>query len=353
MTARVPESFITKMWERARMRARPATLAAVVAAAALLAGLPAWSQPAVTNVVIGHSNVRNDIAALWAPRETGIFAKYGLEVTPTLVEGGRQMTQAILSGSIPIGFTGVPTVASAVAAGGDAVIILGITNKVTFDIWAKPEITRPADLRGRVLGISGFGATSHVGSFLMLRQFGLNPVKDRITFLAVGDEALRAQALLGGRIDATLIDPSVAGPVRDKGFSFLGNMEKLGIPFINNALVSTRRYLREQPKIVENVVRAIVEGNAYMLDPANRRVVTEVLAKNLRLDPEKAETAYRDLLPKVERKPYPSMEAIAATIQVMGEQNPQIAPLKPEQLVDLSVLKRLDQDGVIDRLYRK
>lgn len=177
----------------------------------------AWGQPALTKVDIGHSNFRNDIAALWVPKEVGIFAKYGLDVTAVLVEGGRQMTQAILSGSIPIGSTGIPTVASAVAAGGDAVIILGITNKITFDVWAKPEIKAPADFKGKVFGVSGLGATSHAAAFILLRHYGLDPVKDRVTFIAVGDEGLRAQALLGGRIDVTVIDPSVAGPVREGG----------------------------------------------------------------------------------------------------------------------------------------
>ena len=312
----------------------------------------AWGQPALTKVDIGHSNFRNDIAALWVPKEVGIFAKYGLDVTAVLVEGGRQMTQAILSGSIPIGSTGIPTVASAVAAGGDAVIILGITNKITFDVWAKPEIKAPADFKGKVFGVSGLGATSHAAAFILLRHYGLDPVKDRVTFIAVGDEGLRAQALLGGRIDVTVIDPSVAGPVRDRGFSFLGNMEKLGIPFINNTMVSTRKYLKEQPKTAESVVKAIVEGNAYILNPANRKTVTEILAKNLRLDPEKADRAYRDLLPKVERKPYPNLEAMAAMMQVLGETNPKIAPLKPEQLVDASILRKLDQEGFIDQLYR-
>ena len=327
-------------------------LAGALVALALLAGAPAWGQPALTRVSIGHSNVRNDIAALWVPREVGIFTKHGLDVTAILVEGGRQMTQAILSGSIPVGFTGVPTVASAVAAGGDAVIILGITNKITFDIWAKPELKAPGDLKGKILGISGLGATSHIAAFLMLRHFGLDPVRDRITFLAVGDEALRAQALLGQRIDVTIIDPSVAGPVKDRGFSFFGNMEKLGIPFINNALVTTRKYVREQPKIVEAVIKGIVEGNAYILNPANRRTVTDILARNLRLDLEKADRAYQDLLPKVERKPYANMEAVAVTIQIMGESNSKIAQLKPEQLVDVSLLRRLEQEGVIDQLYR-
>ena len=318
----------------------------------LLAHHAAVGQQALTKVAIGHSNFRNDVAALWVPVETGIFQKNGLDVAVTLVEGGRQMTQAILSGSIPIGMTGVTTVANSVVAGGDAILILGITNRVTFDIWAKPELKTAQDLKGKIFGVSDVGGVSHTAAFLLLKQFGLDPQRDRITFLAAGDEGVRAQALLSGRIDVTVIDPSVAGPVREKGFTFLGNMEKMGVPIINNAMVTTKKYIKEQPTIVEAFVRSVVEANAYILNPANRRRVTEILAKNLRLDADKAEAAYKDLLPKVERKPYLNMEAIAATLQILAERNPKITQLKPADLVDVSILRRLDQEGFVDQLYR-
>jgi hypothetical protein len=65
------------------------------------------------------------------------------------------------------------------------------------------------------------------------------------------------------------------------------------------------------------------------------------------LPQKEAERAYEDLLPKVERKPYPSMEAVKATVQVMGLRNPKIAQLKPEDLVDISILQRLEQGGFV------
>jgi NitT/TauT family transport system substrate-binding protein len=306
----------------------------------------AWAQD-LEKVVIGHSNIRNDIAALWVPKDLGIFRKYGLDANIVLITGGVRMTQAILSGSAPMGFTGAALVASAVAGGGDTVLVLGITNRLTYDIWAKPEIKRPDDLKGKTLAISSFGSSSHVASFLMLQHFKLDENKDRITFLAIGDEPTRAQALIAGRIDVTVVDPSVSGPLKEKGFSYLGNLQDLGIPFVNNALVSTRKYLKEQPRTVEAVVKSIVEGNAYMLNPANRGKVVEILAKHLRLDRKEAEKAYEDLIPKVERKPYPSLEAIKATIQVMGLRNPKIAQLKPEDLLDVSILKKLEQSGFV------
>ena len=186
-----------------------------------------------------------------------------------------------------------------------------------------------------------------MASFLTLQHFNIDEKKDRITFLAIGDEPTRAQALIAGRIDATIVDPSVSAPLKERGFSYLGNLQQLGVPFVNNALVSTRRYLKEYPRTAEAVVKSIVEGNAYMLNPANRAKVTEILGKYLRLREKEAEKAYEDLLPKVERKPYPSMDAVKATIQVMGLRNPKIAQLKPEELVDVSILQKLEQTGFV------
>jgi len=298
-------------------------------------------------VVIGHSSLRNDIAFLWVPQQLGLFKKNNLDPTVVFISGGVRMIQAIVSQSAPLGSVGAALVSSAAAGGADAVMILGITNLLTYDIWAKPEIKRPEDLKGKTIAISGFGSSSHVASFLMLKHFGLDEKRDNITFLVIGDEPTRAQALIAGRIDATIVDPSVSGPPKEKGFSYLGNLQQLGVPFVNNSLATTKRFVREHPRTVEAIVRTIVEGNAYMLNPANRNTVTGILAKNLRLSQKEADKAYEDLLPKVERRPYPNMDAVRATIQIMGLRNPKIAQLKPEDLVDVSILHRLEQSGFI------
>ncbi|HEX6175158.1 MAG TPA: ABC transporter substrate-binding protein [Candidatus Binatia bacterium] len=296
-------------------------------------------------LAIGHSNLRNDIAALWVPKDIGIFRKNGLDANIVLITGGQRMTQALLSGSAPLGFTGATPVVTAVAGGADTAMILGINNKLTYDIWAKAEVKKPEDLKGKTLAISSFGSSSHVASFLMLQHFKLDEKRDRITFLAIGDEPTRAQALIAGGIDATIIDPSVSLQIKDRGFTYLGNLEPLGVPFVNNALVSTRTFLKEKPRTAEAVVRSIVEGNAFILNPANRAKVTDILAHHLRLSGDEASRTYEDLLPKVEARPYPNMDAVRATIEIMGSRNPKIARLKPQDVVDTSILERLEQSG--------
>ena len=312
----------------------------------LLACQVGWTQE-LEKVVIGHSSLRNDIAFLWVPQKLGIFRKNGLDPTIVFIPGGVRMIQAIVAGSAVAGSVGATLVSSAVAGGADTVMILGITNRLTYDIWAKPEIKRPEDLKSKTLAISGFGSSSHLASFLMLKHFGLDEKRDSITFLAIGDEPTRAQALISGRIDATIVDPSVSGPLKERSFSYLGNLQDLGVPFVNNSVATTRRFLKEHPRTAEAIVKTIIEGNAYTLNPANRTTVTAILGKNLRVPQKEADKAYEDLLPKVERKPYPSMEAVKATVHVMGLRNPKIAQLKPEDLVDVSILQKLEQIGFI------
>jgi len=312
----------------------------------LLACQVGWTQE-LEKVVIGHSSLRNDIAFLWVPQKLGIFRKNGLDPTIVFIPGGVRMIQAIVAGSAVAGSVGATLVSSAVAGGADTVMILGITNRLTYDIWAKPELKRPEDLKSKTLAISGFGSSSHLASFLMLKHFGLDEKRDSITFLAIGDEPTRAQALISGRIDATIVDPSVSGPLKERSFSYLGNLQDLGVPFVNNSVATTRRFLKEHPRTAEAIVKTIIEGNAYTLNPANRTTVTAILGKNLRVPQKEADKAYEDLLPKVERKPYPSMEAVKATVHVMGLRNPKIAQLKPEDLVDVSILQKLEQIGFI------
>ena len=124
-------------------------LLSFVVALALMLDISAASAQQLDKIVIGHSSLRNDIAFLWVPQQLGFFKKNGLDPTIVFISGGVRMIQAIVSESAAMGSTGAALVTSAAAGGADTVMILGITNLLTYDIWAKPEIKRPEDLKGK------------------------------------------------------------------------------------------------------------------------------------------------------------------------------------------------------------
>jgi len=53
------------------------------------------------------------------------------------------------------------------------------------------------------------------------------------------------------------------------------------------------------------------------------------------------------------KKQYPTMEGLKFVLEDLGERDPRAKTAKPEQFVDLTFIKELDQSGFIDGLYKK
>jgi ABC-type nitrate/sulfonate/bicarbonate transport system substrate-binding protein len=58
--------------------------------------------------------------------------------------------------------------------------------------------------------------------------------------------------------------------------------------FVNNSGATTSLFIKEHPQTVEAIVKTIVEGNAYILNPANRMTVMGIFAKHLRTSQKEA-----------------------------------------------------------------
>jgi hypothetical protein len=53
------------------------------------------------------------------------------------------------------------------------------------------------------------------------------------------------------------------------------------------------------------------------------------------------------------KKQYPSLEGLKTVIEDVAERDPRAKSAKPEQFVDFTFIKELDQSGYIDGLYKK
>jgi nucleoid-associated protein YgaU len=70
-------------------------------------------------------------------------------------------------------------------------------------------------------------------------------------------------------------------------------------------------------------------------------------------DPEALQEAYESIgLALIPEKPYPTIKGIQIILREMGAKDPAARSARPEQFVDLSIIKELDSSGFIDRLYK-
>jgi ABC-type nitrate/sulfonate/bicarbonate transport system substrate-binding protein len=141
--------------------------------------------------------------------------------------------------------------------------------------------------------------------------------------------------------------------VLQQGFPMLFDLGKANVPYQASGLVTSRKYMRANPLIVENLAKAIIEGVAFLLNPANKRSVVESIARNLRLDrPDRLESAYRAIADAIPRKPCPNLAGIASVLKLMAQHgiNPKATELKPEDIADLSLCRKLEESGFFARL---
>ena len=134
------------------------------------------------------------------------FAKYGVDADTIFVRGAPTLVAAMAANEIDVGYTGGTAVVGAVAYGADLKVLSAFTNRVTYDLMVKPGIKTPEDLRGKKFGIQAIGGTVWMGAILALEHLKLDPERDKINILAVGDQNVLAQALESGTIDATVLD---------------------------------------------------------------------------------------------------------------------------------------------------
>jgi hypothetical protein len=89
-------------------------------------------------------------------------------------------------------------------------------------------------------------------------------------------------------------------------------------------------------------------------DPANRELLVRLLASNLRLNnPADVEETYLAVMQNYERVPHPTIDGMKRLQKLLTQQNPKLAEVRVETLVDGSVMNKLESSGFIQGLYKK
>ena len=231
-------------------------------------------------------------------------------------------------------------------------MLTSISSRVSLKLIASPQIKRAEELRGKRFGLQSIVGSTWMYAMLALEQIGLEPKRDNINFLPIGDPVTISHSLEAGRIDAAVLDPALSQRLTGKGFSQLVDLAKTQAIFPGLGIGVTRAYLEQHAVSIEKLVAALTEGLIFVQQPANRLSVLKILMKHLRIsDPSVAESGYRDHLLTLNRKPYPSLDGLRNAQRLMAQQNPKIATLKVDDLIDARFVRKLDESGFVDRLY--
>jgi NitT/TauT family transport system substrate-binding protein len=302
---------------------------------------------------VGVSGLSAEFTPVWAANERPIFKKYGFETEVIAMQGGTQLAQAIIGGSIPVGVMGGAYLTAAVR-GADLVMIATHMDKFPYSLIVRADIKKVEDLKGTKLAISRFGSASDAALRVSLQKLGIVPDKDA-TILQVGGQTSRFAALKAGTVDGTVVIPPLSSAAQRLGYNVLINMTQLGIPYPQEGVVVRRQTLATRREMVTRFLKAYLEGVKEI--KTDKEFAIAVMAKHLRMDPKKDRDALEDSFREVVTEqmlkvPLVNFEAVKVALELLGREIPPKASTNAADYVDGGLMQELAKSGFIENLYR-
>jgi NitT/TauT family transport system substrate-binding protein len=325
------------------------SLNVLIGSMAILVLLSGSAARSAEQIRVGYGSLSTSYAPIWVAGEAQLFQKNGITAEVLYLESALVRT-ALIAGDIVMGGMSGTTMAAPRLQGADPIIIASFLNSLQYRLVVRPEIKTPAQLKGKRIGVAGFGLGAHRGAQIMIAKLGLNPDND-VVMLQIGGDPTRLSALLSGTIDASVFNPPLYKRAVEAGMRVLANIEEMGFPVQASALVTTEQFVRKNPDLMRRAMRSIIES-IYVIK-SNPELTKRAIRKYMRFrDDRDTDEAYQIMRDVTPRKPYPTVEGIKTVLDELALKVPAARTAQPREFMDTRFIEELDRSGFIDELYK-
>ena len=257
--------------------------------------------------------------------------------------------QALASGDPPL--MSIGQVVQASLAGHDLVLIGGVEIYYDSTVFSRPDITRLEQLKGKRIGISGYGAATHFAAIILANHLKFDPDKDW-QLVPGGPDAERIAAMSAGKIDAGVFNSSTLPIAKRMGLVELVRIPDLKVEVQGNGMATTRAYIKSNRDVVKSALKGYIEGIHSIF--SNKAGALKVFGKYMRTnDAEVLETSYQAYVTTTPKRPYPTLKGLQFLLDRLAPQMPQAKTAKPEQFVDMSFLQELEKEGFFNEMAKR
>jgi ABC-type nitrate/sulfonate/bicarbonate transport system substrate-binding protein len=298
-------------------------------------------------IVITPASFSEREGLLIVTQNQGYFRKRNLDVQLVLMPSAPIAFSALTGGESHFYYgTTSGTSLGAVLNGLDGVFVAGFINKLVGAFAVSKDIKTPNDLKGKQIGVASLGGGNWMFTMLAFDHWGLDPKRDNITFRIIGNTGVRAQSIASGIIGGSVLGYTFATNLRRDGYPILADLGDLNIPFQDTGLYTRKSFVAQHPEVVENVLRALLDGITFIQSPDNKSAVLKSLVQWLRLSKtEDAVEGYEFMRKMYTKRIYPTVDGIRNSLRVLATTNEKFRALKAEDLVDDRIVRKLEKEG--------
>jgi NitT/TauT family transport system substrate-binding protein len=295
---------------------------------------PAQTPPKAT---IAYAAISPIFAGVWMAKEMGAFEKHGVKADLIYISSGSVTVQAMVGGNLDMSVAASNAVVSSILRGAPLVAVGSITNRPAMSLFVQPEITKPEQLQGKVLGITRHGSSTHFLTQFVIEKLGLQ-------------DKVKIQPMGGTReVDTAIRTGMIAGAVRSMkpgpNVRMLVDLPDMGIPFSMDLIAVKRDFYKSSPRTVEAMLKAYIEGVAGLR--SRKDLAYKVLAKYLLGGGDSLDEAYDYAVKYLDRNARTDPAVIQTVLNWEGKKDTSV-----NEFFDNSIIDSIIKEGFVDRLYK-
>jgi ABC-type nitrate/sulfonate/bicarbonate transport system substrate-binding protein len=279
-------------------------------------------------------------------QEAGLFRKNGLDAEFTFGQGG---VKALLAGEFQVAVSSPEEVVLANAGGANLVIVGALMPYLLHYFVVRPEIKAGADLKNKPMGVSKRGTVGETILDLVAKRNGLDPVHDfQLVELNTPDN--QVTGLIAGSIYGTDLVPPQAQIAERQGMRIMYDFVAEHLEYPSPAIIVTRDWAAKNEPAILALLRGAAE--AVQLYHTRPEVVTQAFQKLAKSDEALAKQALDLGQKNLTYKMLPTASGMRFVMNEIAAQQPAAAGMDPNQFIDDSYVKKLDQQGFYTQFDR-
>jgi NitT/TauT family transport system substrate-binding protein len=297
------------------------------------------SAPAAENIRVAYPSMNSSTYCLIIAQKEGYMREEGLNVELLSIRGEIAIRIA-LAGEIDF-FTNAGSALAAAVRGVPVKILAVFQDKPSWDLIAQPNIKSMAQLRGTNVAIMSPEGSLAVVAREILKQNGLDPVKD-LNLVVMGGDEVRFPAMKAKAIQATLFNTGTSIKAQKEGFTKLASAGDFA-NLVQGGLATSDEKIKQNPGKLFKFIRASLKGINFFV--SKREPAIKYMMDALRLTDREMAIAIYDIESKlILRQGFSDDKILQTIVDDMKRTTKVQREIKTGDIFDLSFVRKANDE---------
>lgn len=293
--------------------------------------VPAHAQ---NKIRAAYSSISGIFTPVWIATEERLYQKNQIDADLVYIGGSPVAVSALIAGEIDL-----------IYGGADLTLAGFISNTTPISLWVGSGINKVEDLKGKTVAVTRLASSTAYMAKVCFGQSRLEPMKD-IPLIQSGGYPESLAALQAGRVQGAMLSPPFTYRAEALGFKRIWNGS--GVEYPSFVLATRKTFVRDSADRAQRAFNAVAEGVHIFRTDKERAM--RIMAKYTKVrDRTILENTYADNKDVYSQSLRPTASGVKPILDILAATNPKAASAKPEQFIDVTLSRRLEESGMMKK----